>query len=60
LKQQILSDSHDSPKVGNIGFLKTYERMKKYFLGEGMEKYILKFVKECHVFQRNKEEMVKL
>jgi hypothetical protein len=29
------------------------------FLGEGMEKYIQNFVRECQVCQRNKGEIVK-
>jgi len=33
LKQQILRESRDSPMVGNLGFFKTYQRIKNYFLG---------------------------
>jgi hypothetical protein len=59
LKQQILRESHDSPMAGHSGFLKTYQRIKKYFLGEGMKKDIQKFVRECQVCQRNKGEIIK-
>jgi hypothetical protein len=45
--------------VGHSRFLKTYQRIKKIFLGEGMKKDIQKFVRECQVFQRNKGEIVK-
>jgi hypothetical protein len=36
-------------------FLKTYQRIKNYFLGEGMKKDIQKFVRECHIFQINEK-----
>jgi hypothetical protein len=44
---------------GHVGFLKTYQSIKKDLFWEGMMKDIQKFVRECQVFQRNKGEMVK-
>ena len=43
----------------NLGFHKTYERIKCLFFWEDMENYILNFVAECDTFQRNKGEIVK-
>jgi hypothetical protein len=45
--------------AGHSGFLKTYQRIKKDFLGERMKKDIENFVIECQVCQRNKGETVK-
>jgi hypothetical protein len=41
------------------GFLKTYDRVKKYFLGDGLKTYVQRFVAECLVFQQNKLETIK-
>jgi hypothetical protein len=59
LKKQIFMESHDSPVAGHSGFLNTYQRIKKDILGEGMKKDIQKFVRKCHVCQKNKGETVK-
>ena len=47
LKQQILRESYNPPTTRHFGFFKTYQTIKKYFLGERMKKDILTFVREC-------------
>jgi hypothetical protein len=44
---------------GHPRFLKKYQRIKKYFWGEGMKKDVQKFVREFQVFQINKGETIK-
>ena len=51
LKQNILMELHTSPLGGHSGFLKTYHKVKKEFLWEGLKSDIQKFVSECLVFQ---------
>ena len=50
LKQKILLELHTSPLGGHSRFLKSYDRVKKYFFGDGLKYYIQNFVAECLVF----------
>jgi hypothetical protein len=50
---------HATPTAGHSGFTKTYDRVKRSFLWDGMKQDIRKFVIECEVCQRNKGETVK-
>ena len=49
LNQNVVSKFHSSPIGGHSGFLKTYHRVKKYFLGDGLKIDVQKFVVECLV-----------
>jgi hypothetical protein len=55
----VLSELHATPTVGHSGFTKTYDRVKHSFFWDGMKQDIRKFVPECEMCQRNKEETVK-
>jgi hypothetical protein len=59
LKQKVLLKLHTSPVGGHLGFLKTYDRVKKDFLGHGLKNDVQIFVVECLVFQKNKMETIK-
>lgn len=54
LKEQILMGSHDSSMKKHPRFLKTYQRIKKGLIWEGIKKDIQKFVIR---YQRNKGEV---
>ena len=59
LKQKVLLEFHTSPIGGHSRFLKTYHRIKKNFLWEGLKNDVQKFVFECVVCQQNKGETIK-
>jgi hypothetical protein len=59
LKQKVLLELHTSPVGGHSRFLKTYHRVKKDFLGDGLKTNVQRFVAECLVFQQNKVETIK-
>jgi hypothetical protein len=59
LKSTVLSELHSTPTAGHSGFTKTYERVKRSILWDGMKQDIRNFVVECDVCQRNKGETVK-
>jgi hypothetical protein len=51
---------HTSPVGGNLGFLKTYHRVKKECFWDGLKTYVQRFVAECLVFQKNRVETIKI
>jgi hypothetical protein len=55
----VLYELHATPTAGHSGFTKTYDRVKRSFLWDGMKQDIRNFVPECEVCQRHKGEMVK-
>ena len=55
----MLLELHTSPLGGNLGFPKTYHRVKKEFFWDGLKSDIQKFVAECLVCQQNKVEAIK-
>jgi hypothetical protein len=57
-KQKVLLELHTSPVGGHLGFLKTYHRVKKDFLGDGLKTDVQRFVAECLVCQQNKVETI--
>jgi hypothetical protein len=59
LKSLVLSELHATPIAGHSDFTKTYDRVKRSFLWDGMKKDICNFVAECEMCQRNKGEIVK-
>ena len=50
---------HTSPLGGHLGFLKTYQRVKKEFFWDELKFDIQNFVVECLVFQQNKFDTIK-
>jgi len=58
LKQKVLLELNTSPVGGHSGFLKTYHRVKKDFLGDGLKTDVQSFVAECLVGQQNKVEKI--
>jgi len=48
-----------SPLGRDLGFLKTFHRVKKEFFRDGLKFNIQKFVAECLVFKQNKVEKFK-
>ena len=50
---------HTSPLGGHLVFLKTYHKVKKEFLWDGLKSDIQKFVAEFLVYQQNKVETIK-
>ena len=59
LKSTVLSELHDTPIAGHLGFTKTYDRVKHSFFWDGMKHDIHNFVVEFEVCQCNKGETVK-
>ena len=59
LKHKILKELHESPIGGYSTFLKIYHQVKQDFFWEGLNVDVQKFVVECLVCQRNKEETIK-
>jgi hypothetical protein len=59
LKSMVLYELHATPTTGYSGFTKTYDRVKHYFLWDGMKHEVFNFVVECDVCQHNKGETVK-
>jgi hypothetical protein len=55
-KMKVLRESHNSPTSGHVGFFKTYYNARKSFYWKGMNKDIQRFVVECEICQRNKNE----
>jgi hypothetical protein len=51
LKSTVFSKLHATPTAGNYGFTKTYDRVKRSFLWDGMKQDIYTFVVECDVRQ---------
>jgi hypothetical protein len=47
----VLSELHATPTAGHSGFTKTYDRVKRSFLWDGMKQDIHNFVIECDVCQ---------
>ncbi len=56
LKPKIMQETHDSPLARHQGFLKTYRKIRERFTWKYLKEYVLKIVKECDIFQRNKAE----
>jgi hypothetical protein len=59
LESTVLSEPHDTPTTGHLGFTKTYDWVKHSFLWDGMKHDVHTFVEECDVCQRNKGETFK-
>ena len=55
----VLSELHATPSIGHSGFTKTYDKVKRSFLWNGMKQDIRNFVVECDACQRNKGETFK-
>jgi hypothetical protein len=55
----VLFELHARPIVGNSGFTKNYDRVKRSFFCDGMKQDVLNFVAECDVCQCNKGETIK-
>ena len=59
LKQKVFLELHTSPVGGNLGFIKTYHRVKKEFFWEGLKSDVQRFMEKCLISQQNKVETVK-
>jgi hypothetical protein len=59
LKSRLLNELHSLAIAGHSGFQKTYAHARRSFFWASMNKYILHFVIECEVCQRNKGETIK-
>jgi hypothetical protein len=55
----VVFELHATPTTGHFGFMKTYDRVKRSFLWDGMKQDIHSFVAECDVCQHNKGETIK-
>ena len=52
LREQVISELHETPLAGHLGVKKTYERVKTYFYWTGMKTHIDEFVQTCDTCQR--------
>jgi hypothetical protein len=59
IKSTVLSELHVAPTIGNSGFTKICDRVKRSFLWYGMKQDVLTFVAEFYVCQCNKGETIK-
>ena len=57
LKEKILHTSHDSPLSGHQRFTKTYRAIRERFSWRGLKEDVLRHVRVCEVWWRNKGEM---
>ena len=51
-----MQEAHNSPLVGHPGYLKTYKQIRERFTWKGLKTDVLRFVRECKVFQQKKVE----
>ncbi|UYV78461.1 hypothetical protein LAZ67_16001479 [Cordylochernes scorpioides] len=54
LRMEILGDLHDAPTAGHLGFVKTYDRIRRRFFWPGMYRSVRKYVGHCQDCQRRK------
>ncbi|UYV68394.1 hypothetical protein LAZ67_5004196 [Cordylochernes scorpioides] len=54
LRMEILSDLHDAPTAGHLGFAKTYDRVKRRFYWPGLYRSVKRCVGHCQDCQRRK------
>jgi hypothetical protein len=54
----VLFELHATPTTRHSKFTKTYDRVKRFFLWDGMKQDIHNFVVECDVCQRNKGKTI--
>jgi hypothetical protein len=59
LKQKVLLELHTSPVGGHLGFSKTYHKVKKDIIWDGLKTNVQRFVEEYLVCQQNKVETIK-
>lgn len=52
------SACHNTPVVGHLGYYKTYKQVREPFSWKGLKNNVLKHVRECFIFQKNKTEHV--
>jgi hypothetical protein len=57
-KMKVLRESHSSPTSRHVDFFKTYYNARQSFYWKGMDKDIQRFVVECEICRRNKNENV--
>lgn len=55
---KLIQEHHASPAGGHSGGERTYQRLKQAFYWRGMKQDIIRYVAECDVCQRNKNETV--
>ncbi|KAA8538007.1 hypothetical protein F0562_027413 [Nyssa sinensis] len=56
LKATLIKEHHATPIRGHSGGERTYRRIKQGFYWKGVKSYVLKFMAECDICQRNKYE----
>jgi hypothetical protein len=56
-KAKVLQECHDCPTTGHVGFFKTYYNARRSFFWKWMSEDIRKYVAECDLCQRKKNEM---
>ncbi|UYV82739.1 K02A2.6-like, partial [Cordylochernes scorpioides] len=54
LRMEILSDLHDAPTAGHLGFAITYDRVKRRFYWPGLYRSVKRYVGHCQDCQRRK------
>ncbi|GFV19782.1 transposon Tf2-6 polyprotein [Trichonephila clavipes] len=54
LRADILRHFHDAPTAGHLGFVKTYDRIRKRFYWPGMYRNVVRYVMHCREGQRRK------
>ncbi|GFT60659.1 transposon Tf2-9 polyprotein [Trichonephila clavipes] len=54
LRADILRHFHDAPTTGHLGFVKTYDRIRKRFYWPGMYRNVVRYVMHCRECQRRK------
>jgi hypothetical protein len=60
LKQKVLLELHTSLVGEHLGFLKTYHRVNKEYVWDGLKIDVQRSLVECLVFQQNKVETIKI
>ncbi|UYV71040.1 hypothetical protein LAZ67_8001511, partial [Cordylochernes scorpioides] len=54
MRVDILSEAHDAPMAGHLGFAKTYDRVRRKYFWPGLPRSVRQYVAHCRECQRRK------
>ncbi|UYV65155.1 K02A2.6-like [Cordylochernes scorpioides] len=54
MRVDILSEAHDAPMAGHLGFAKTYDRIRRKYFWPGLHRSVRQYVAHCRECQRRK------
>ncbi|UYV74416.1 hypothetical protein LAZ67_11003491, partial [Cordylochernes scorpioides] len=54
MRVDILREAHDAPMAGHLGFVKTYDRVRRKYFWPGLHRSVRQYVAHCRECQRRK------